>query len=32
MLADKFLEAHQRPPAQIIIDLDATEDPLRGEK
>jgi Transposase DDE domain group 1 len=25
-----FLEAHEEPPAQIILDLDATDDPLHG--
>ncbi len=27
-----FLEAHARPPKQIILDLDATDDPLHGEQ
>jgi hypothetical protein len=27
-----FLEAHERPPRQIILDLDATDDPLHGEQ
>ena len=27
-----FLEAHTRPPAQIILDLDATDDPLHGHQ
>src|ERR1700752_3452469 len=27
-----FLEAHQRPPEQIILDLDATDDPLHGQQ
>lgn len=27
-----FLEAHPRPPAQIILDLDATDDPLHGHQ
>lgn len=27
-----FLEAHQRAPAQIILDLDATDDPLHGHQ
>jgi hypothetical protein len=27
-----FLEAHKRPPAQIILDLDATDDPLHGHQ
>jgi hypothetical protein len=32
LLVDLFLEAHQRPPRQIILDLDATHDPLHGEQ
>src|SRR3954451_19563088 len=32
MLVDVFLEAHRRPPAQIILDLDATDDPLHGNQ
>ena len=32
LLVDLFLEAHRRPPAQIILDLDATDDPLHGEQ
>jgi hypothetical protein len=27
-----FLEAHERPPGQIILDLDATDDPLHGHQ
>ncbi|SRR5579871_151340 len=27
-----FLEAHKRPPAEIILDLDATDDPLHGHQ
>jgi hypothetical protein len=27
-----FLEAHETPPAEIIIDLDATDDPLHGHQ
>jgi hypothetical protein len=27
-----FLEAHQRPPEQIVLDLDATDDPLHGHQ
>ncbi len=27
-----FLEAHRRPPVQIILDLDATDDPLHGHQ
>ncbi|HUA55212.1 MAG TPA: IS1380 family transposase [Candidatus Sulfotelmatobacter sp.] len=30
MLVEVFLEAHQRPPKQIILDLDATDDPVHG--
>ncbi len=29
---DLFLEAHQRAPKQIILDLDATDDPLHGQQ
>ena len=29
---DVFLEAHRRPPEQIILDLDATDDPLHGHQ
>ena len=32
LLADVFLEAYARPPKQIILDLDATDDPLHGEQ
>jgi Transposase DDE domain group 1 len=32
LFVDVFLEAHRRPPAQIILDLDATDDPLHGEQ
>src|SRR5436189_2659041 len=32
LLVDLFLEAHARPPGQIILDLDATDDPLHGEQ
>jgi hypothetical protein len=27
-----FLDAHRRPPKQIILDLDATDDPLHGDQ
>jgi Transposase DDE domain group 1 len=27
-----FLEAHRRPPRQIVLDLDATDDPLHGHQ
>jgi hypothetical protein len=29
---DLFLEAHAKPPRQIILDLDATDDPLHGHQ
>jgi hypothetical protein len=29
---DVFLDAHAKPPAQIILDLDATDDPLHGHQ
>ena len=29
---DLFIDAHQHPPAQIILDLDATDDPLHGDQ
>jgi hypothetical protein len=29
---DLFLEAHRKAPKQIILDLDATDDPLHGEQ
>jgi hypothetical protein len=32
LLVDLFLEAHERPPKQIILDLDATDDPVHGEQ
>src|SRR4249920_1216406 len=32
LLVDLFLEAHTRAPKQIILDLDATDDPLHGEQ
>jgi hypothetical protein len=32
LLVDIFLEAHKRAPKQIILDLDATDDPLHGEQ
>src|SRR5260221_2763540 len=32
LLVDLFLEAHQGAPEQIILDLDATDDPLHGEQ
>jgi hypothetical protein len=32
LLVDVFLEAHARVPRQIILDLDATDDPLHGQQ
>jgi Transposase DDE domain group 1 len=32
LLVDLFLDAHERAPRQIILDLDATDDPVHGEQ
>src|SRR3954464_15285465 len=32
VFVDLFLEAHARPPKQIILDLDATDDPIHGRQ
>jgi hypothetical protein len=32
LLVDLFVEAHRRAPRQIVLDLDATDDPLHGEQ
>ena len=32
LFVDLFVEAHQHPPNQIILDLDATDDPLHGHQ
>jgi hypothetical protein len=32
LFVDLFLESHARPPKQIILDIDATDDPLHGEQ
>ena len=32
LLVDVFLEAHEHPPREIILDLDATDDPVHGEQ
>src|SRR2546426_4366759 len=32
LLVDLFLEGHERPPSEIILDLDATDDPVHGEQ
>jgi Transposase DDE domain group 1 len=32
LFVDLFVDAHQHPPQQIILDLDATDDPLHGQQ
>jgi hypothetical protein len=32
LLVDLFLEAHEQAPGEIILDLDATDDPVHGEQ
>ncbi len=32
LFVDLFLEAHAKPPKQITLDLDATDDPLHGQQ
>jgi len=32
LFVDMFLEAHPEPPAQLVLDLDATDDPLHGHQ
>ena len=32
LFVDVFLDAHAKPPRQIILDLDATDDPLHGHQ
>ena len=32
LLVDLFLEAHEEPPLRIVLDLDASDDPLYGEQ
>lgn len=32
LLAETFLDAHAEPPDEIVLDLDATDDPLHGEQ
>jgi hypothetical protein len=32
LLVDVFLEAHAAPPEEIVLDLDATDDPIHGEQ
>ncbi len=32
LFVDVFLEAHSKPPREIVLDLDATDDPLHGHQ
>ncbi len=32
LLVDVFLESYERPPAEIVLDVDATDDPLHGNQ
>ena len=32
LLVEVFLEAHAQPPAEIVLDLDATDDPVHGNQ
>jgi Transposase DDE domain group 1 len=32
LMVDLFLESQERPPSQIILDLDATDDPVHGQQ
>ena len=32
LFVELFLDAHKKPPQQIILDLDATDDPLHGDQ
>lgn len=32
LFVELFVEAHDRPPGQIVLDLDATDDPLHGQQ
>lgn len=32
LLVDHYLDAHERPPLQIVLDLDATDDPVYGHQ
>ena len=32
LMVDVFLEAHHRAPSEIVLDLDATDDPVHGEQ
>jgi hypothetical protein len=32
LFVEHFLDAHEQPPARVVLDLDATDDPLYGEQ
>ena len=32
LLVDLFIEAHETPPEEVILDLDATDDPIHGKQ
>ena len=32
LLVDLFIEVHPRPPVRIVLDVDATDDPLHGQQ
>ena len=32
LMVDLFLQAHEQPPERIVLDLDATDDPLHGKQ
>ena len=32
LLVDLFLESHAEPPGEIVLDLDATDDPIHGDQ
>src|ERR1700752_2122623 len=32
LMVDLFLEAHERAPNEVVLDLDATDDPVHGEQ
>jgi len=32
LFVDHFLDAHERPPLQVVLDLDATDDPVHGHQ
>jgi len=32
LMVDHFLDAHEKPPLQIILDVDATDDPVHGHQ